>query len=306
MGAGPEGKPVSRNATRAVTPVGDPPGGNSTAPDAAPATGTDGAPHGTGGVSASVEPLPPAPNRPWTAGVEWRRVGPHRGEFRVVARDLDDREGITIAKSRPLRWPPTDHASVRALVEAAGALQRALLDVGWSLVGQGDAWYAMRFAWSPVAATQGAGTPPRPASRTQQRRAWPEGTERLWRCELAWHPGYIASRFIAVVHAPDEAGRGREIARSEAVRGLPTAEPDPDSDQQRAAVSRLAAALEAMGWERVARGRSWYPERFVWRREEEPPLRVDPIEEPAPGKAKRFAQRGDASEAPPQSAGDGE
>jgi hypothetical protein len=245
--------------------------------------------------------------------VEWRRVGANRGRFRVVARARPGHKGITIAQSRPLKWPPTEDASVQALVEAAGALEQALVDAGWSLIGRGESWFATRFAWSPVAATQEqtrsspTEAPPPPMRRSRQRPAWPEGTERLWRCELAWHPGYIASRFIAVVHAPNESGHGTEIARSEPLRGRPTAEPDPESNQQRAAVSRLAAALEAMGWERVARGRSWYPERFVWRRKEAPPLRVEPIEEErVPAKAKRFSHRRDASKVPPQSAAGGE
>ena len=42
-------------------------------------------------------------------------------------------------------------------------------------------------------------------------------------------------------------------------------------------VQSLSATLEAAGWEPVAQGADWFVERFVWRRDGDPPDPVDEI-----------------------------
>ena len=68
-----------------------------------------------------------------------------------IARADDDAGEVTIARSRPLDWPPTGPASLRALTDAVETLEAALLAAGWRPLPQGSAWYAKRFIGEPSA-----------------------------------------------------------------------------------------------------------------------------------------------------------
>jgi hypothetical protein len=100
-----------------------------------------------GGVAAAS---PPDHQRAWTAVIEWRETedGPR---FDVIARTNDDSGEVTIAHSRPVDWPPTGSACVRALTDTVEALEAALLAAGWRPLPQGSAWYAKRFIGGPSA-----------------------------------------------------------------------------------------------------------------------------------------------------------
>jgi hypothetical protein len=199
-----------------------------------------------------------------------------------VARDEDDGEAVTLAQSSPLQWPPDTADSVQALVDAAEALQRQLVAAGWSQVESGSAWYSMRFTWQPaqpgarIGGGPGDAAPPAAISsgRPGGSLPWPKETLGLWRCELTWDPGYLRARFTVVVHAPEETRPAQRIGESEPFWGLLPWDPDPEHPEHRAAADRLAAALEAAGWKRLPGGRSWYPERFVWRGQDPPPMRL--------------------------------
>jgi hypothetical protein len=110
--------------------------------------------------------------------------------------------------------------------------------------------------------------------------AWPEGTEELWRCEIKSDSAHRSSRFHAVVYQPGHR-RGHAIAASGALKWGFRSGPDPNLPAHRAEMDSLTSALEATGWEGAGRGASWYSERFVWRRDGEPPDLV----EPAPNEA---------------------
>jgi hypothetical protein len=195
---------------------------------------------------------PPTTRRGWTAETEWCPAG---GEacFRVVARATEGTAAAVVAESARFEWPPTG-AAVPALTAAAEELETRMVAAGWRPLPPGDAWYAKRYAWEPVASVPAA------AGRFERRAAWPENTERLWRCEVELDGGAGDARFRAVVRRPGS-GHGRTIGASTEVRGL-------------------AAALLDTGWEAAGTGANWYSERFVWRGEGTPPDRVAPISTP--------------------------
>jgi len=101
-------------------------------------------------VGGVVAASPPDRQRTWTAVIEWRDTedGPR---FYVIGRADGDVGEVTIAHSRPLDWPPTGPASVRALPDAVDTLEAALLAAGWRPLPQGGAWYAKRFIAEPSA-----------------------------------------------------------------------------------------------------------------------------------------------------------
>ena len=101
-------------------------------------------------VGGLVAASPPDRHRTWTAVIEWRDTedGPR---FSVIARAEDDAGEVTIARSRPLNWPPKGRASVRALTDAVETLEAALLAAGWRPLPRGSAWYAKRFIGEPSA-----------------------------------------------------------------------------------------------------------------------------------------------------------
>jgi hypothetical protein len=220
-------------------------------------------------------PRPPDPRRDWTAEIEWRHTD-WGSRFTVVARSTGGEEPVVLAQSAPLEWPPTTPKAVQALTDAAGDLEAALTAAGWRALEPGDAWYAKRFGWRPPAPAVQAVPEPAPPPRSGRftRPAWPEGTEELPRCEIEWHAGYVNSRFEAVVHRPNRR-RGRAVGASGAFKWLLMGEPDSASPEHRTELRGLASALEAAGWEPAGRGADWYAERFVWRREDEPPERVE-------------------------------
>ena len=224
---------------------------------------------------------PPDPERRWTAEIQWSRSG-EVARFCVIARDERDASEPVLARSEPFDWPPEGTAAVQALVAAADALSEALTIAGWTPLPRGDAWYAKRFEWAP--APTSAWAPPRPGptaapvkpARTPSNRfrpasEWPAGTEALWRCAIAWRPGYARSRFEVVMHDPAGDADDRAIAASPPFKWLFMADPDPSDATFREAALDLAAALESVGWERVGVGAQWYAAHFVWRGDEPPP-----------------------------------
>jgi hypothetical protein len=202
--------------------------------------------------SSQAVALPPTTRRGWTAETEWCPAG---GEacFRVVARATEGTATAVVAESARFEWPPAG-AAVPALTAAAEELETRAVAAGWRPLPPGDAWYAKRYAWEPVASMPAA------PGRFDRRAAWPENTERLWRCEVELDEGPGDARFRAVVRRPGSR-HGRTIGASTEVRGL-------------------AAALLDIGWEAAGTGTNWYSERFVWRGEGTPPDRVAPISTP--------------------------
>jgi hypothetical protein len=112
---------------------------------------------------------------------------------------------------------------------------------------------------------------------TEKRGAgWPPEARTLWRCEIRFDAGYSASRFTAMAQPPSGSeGRSRVVARSEPLRWLFMSPPDPKVPEHRGAALALARALRAAGWEVVGRGSGWYAERYVWRRDGEPPAHIE-------------------------------
>jgi hypothetical protein len=234
---------------------------------------------------------PPDPARSWTAEIRWRDSG-EESRFCVVAPDRQAGGATVIARSEPLDWPPADTNAVQALVNAADALTEALVSTGWKPLPPGTAWFEKRFEWVPVP-TSGGWAPPRPPRITQPKAPapvdrsgvpkrrfrsatqWPEGTERLWRCEIKWKPGYARSRFEVDKHDPVR-GNDRVMGRSAPFKWLWMADPDVSGVAFHQALRDLVTALESAGWERVGTGAAWYAVRFIWRADQPPPDRIEP------------------------------
>ena len=257
---------------------------------------------------------PPDPGRDWTAESRWQG-GDGASRFEIVATTDDGREAV-IATSEPIVWPPRVSADVQRLNDEIRRLERALLEAGWTSLPPGDAWYAKRFAWSAAAqagpgvaedrdggeptAAESESEPAAPAdsgdaesgakagasrkasmpfgaglARLGRRPIWPDGAEQLWRCEIEWEAGYKTSRFAAVARSPD--GRGeRRVAESQPFKWTQAYTPEPEGPLFRPVVRAMVAALEDAGWERVDPGAEWWEQRFLWRREGEPPQRIEP------------------------------
>jgi hypothetical protein len=232
-------------------------------------------------VAGVSRPVPPDPQRPWTAEVDWAGSGT-TARFTVLARSGEQDEATVVAQSAPLAWPPTTPSTFQALTDAVAELERALLYAGWTPLSPGSAWYAKRFAWKPAVVERPAPRvvdEPRSererSGRFLRRPAWAEGTDDLWRCEVRWDAGMVNSRFEVVVYEPGER-RGRTIGESATFKWLMMADPDPAAEEYRAELHDLTAALAAAGWERVERGAKWYSARFVWRRAGAPPDVLEP------------------------------
>jgi hypothetical protein len=236
---------------------------------------------------------PPDPQQSWTAEVEWDDA-----RFAVVARTEDGGSGVRLATSAPLQWPPADAKAVRDLTRAAERLEASLLAAGWTALAPGAAWYAKRFAWRGAPGRSGP-APAAPAAPSREpvlervaplprtdavptsgrfaRPAdWPDGSETLWRCEIKWHAGYANSRFDAVAHAPKRR-RGTSLGHSEVFKWLLKGDPDVENTAHVGQVRRLADRLVDAGWEPAGRGRHWYELRFLWRRENATPERLEPV-----------------------------
>jgi hypothetical protein len=214
--------------------------------------------------------------------VQWRETC-----FAVVARAGERGKAVALAESRPLQWPPSDPKSVRDISRAVERLEASLLAGGWTPLPPGGAWYAKRFAWAPAAPrNERQPAPPAgtaaPPGRFKRQKEWPAGTEQLWRCEIKWHAGYANSDFRAVAHGPKRL-RGITLGHSESFKWLLKGDPAAGDDRFVEQVRRLADRLTAAGWEPAGRGADWYELRFVWRREDAAPERLDP----APAEAGR-------------------
>ena len=104
----------------------------------------------------------------------------------------------------------------------------------------------------------------------RERRRWPAGADRLWRCELTWKSGVRRGRFQLIAHEP---GAGRHvIAESPWLAEPLLADADPRYEAARSAAHGLAAAAQAAGWRRIAPGPRWYSARFTWPGAGAPPL----------------------------------
>ncbi len=229
--------------------------------------------------------VPPDANQTWSAEIRW--VGTEsRAHFSVFARvESEEREQV-IAESPSLEWPPSSPPAVQALTAAVAELERSLLDAGWTPLPDGTEWYAKRFTrepapepvpWvrsqasqQPAAGSAGKNHEEERAARFLRRPLWPEGSERLWRCEIRWDAGIVNSRFSAIAFDPEER-LGHGVRDSATFKWLMMADPDPGAEAFRTELHRLVATLQAGGWEYVGRGPKWYSARFVWRREATPP-----------------------------------
>jgi hypothetical protein len=226
---------------------------------------------------ARAPSLPPDPERSWIAEIEWRAYG-DIARFAVVARDRPSSDGVVLASSAPLDWPPSAPEAVRAMSLAAGRLAARFIAAGWSPVPAGEAWYAKRFSWEPATA------------RTDRfRRAGVRAveTDQVWRCEIEWAAGFESPRFQAVMHAPGDP-QGRLIGASRAFGAAEVDGSQPGATTHRPEFQQLVSALEAAGWRRVGRGSAWYSERFTWPGEGLPPDQLEPLPaaaEPASSRA---------------------
>lgn len=212
--------------------------------------------------------LPPDPRLEWAAEIAWSS-GPASSRFQVISRHAAG-QPLILAESAPVQWPPSGPQSIRAMSQAAEALNAKLLEAGWRPLPAGSAWYAKRFAWDPPAQAAPGSSPPLVALQ----RDWPDEAEQLWRCEIEWAAGYARSRFRAVVHPPGKR-RGQVIGTSAAFSWTMKEPPDPRSPAQVGEVRRLTRALKAAGWEPVGRGPRWYSARCVWRGDAPPPEQLE-------------------------------
>jgi hypothetical protein len=231
--------------------------------------------------------VPPDPDAPWTAEIAWAQ-GEGRCRFYAVAAARDGGEPVPIVRSSWMGWPPDEHTPVTALADAVAALERELVAAGWTALEPGSAWYAKRFAWTPVAEPElPVISLPEPPPQMEIERSptprrfvrateWPEGSEDGWRCEIRWSAGYVSSRFQAVALPPGQR-KGRPVGESAPFKWLLMSDPDPRTREHDAAVTGLEDALLEAGWERAGRGQEWYSERFVWPGSGEPPERVEPV-----------------------------
>jgi hypothetical protein len=129
--------------------------------------------------------LPPVTRQAWTAEVQWQQTGAGSC-FCVIARSAPGAGTAVVAKSEPVEWPPASAATVQRVTAAARELETSLVAAGWRPLPPGDAWYAKRFAWQPVASTPDAqpgrsiedrAAPPAPGrfdrGRARPERPWP-------------------------------------------------------------------------------------------------------------------------------------
>jgi len=110
-----------------------------------------------------AEPAAPwPPERGWSCEITWR-AGPRAATFRAIATAPGEPPRLA-AESVRLQWPPLGSGGVNALVDAARAVRRGLIEAGWMSFGSGSEWYAERFVWA-----HGGPPPAAPRSRTEAR-----------------------------------------------------------------------------------------------------------------------------------------
>jgi hypothetical protein len=226
---------------------------------------------------------PPSPEASWTAEIAWENAE-GRARFTAIAHADEDGASTVVAASEWLDWPP-ERDGVRAMADSVAALAARLLDAGWTIDGAGTAWYARRFAWTPVreaplavSAAEADGLGAAAVGAHEWPAARPDGADAtsppaapeggrddvgaVWRCEIAWSPRAAFSRFVAIASRPGD-DRRRLIARSRPVHRV-FRKPDPSRAQDVEAVSELHAAMLAAGWRPAGHGAHWYSARLVW------------------------------------------
>jgi hypothetical protein len=119
------------------------PVGNAAEPSPSPVTAWLAATHGRPPAHA-----PPDPRRAWRAEIDWRQ-GDDGPRFGVLAVAEDTGEVAAVAESSPVPWPPKSPEAVEALSAAVRDLEAVAVEAGWTPRGEGETWYAKRFAWTP-------------------------------------------------------------------------------------------------------------------------------------------------------------
>jgi hypothetical protein len=116
---------------------------------------------------------------------------------------------------------------------------------------------------APAPATPPAAPAPEPQRpRRFARRPWPPEADRAWTCVIDWKPGYVRSRFRAMVAPPGEARR-EPFAQSRP-RWTFMDEPEPPTPDMVEVVRELVAELVDAGWVPIDRSGAWYAQRFLW------------------------------------------
>jgi hypothetical protein len=130
----------------------------------------------------------------------------------------------------------------------------------------GATWPAAPIA-APVRRARRAPAPTAAERRPAPLRPAPFPPETGWSCEISWNANFRRASFLATAAAPGQSPR--VIAESPKVSYPPLLPPAPHEDVL-AAARALVGVLRAAGWKPIARGDSWYAQRFVWDRERDP------------------------------------
>jgi len=159
----------------------------------------------------------------------------------------------------------------------------------------------LRASWATIVASQG---PVARARSVAQRASFtPATASSVWTCEIAWKPGHVRSRFQAVMTSPGDRTR-RVVAETKGVRWPPRDVRKPPTRELEAALGALVASVVAAGWKPVESGGPWSERRFVWRREGEPPIKLELSRSrpsPSPARSQRsWGSRGPRAAKPPR------
>jgi hypothetical protein len=99
-----------------------------------------------------------APEPGWTCEIGWR-ASLRGAAFLAVATSAEEPDRV-LARSAKVDSPPLlPPDPVPELVAALDALERSLLEAGWTASGCGPSWYARRFSWSHPGAPEPLGAP---------------------------------------------------------------------------------------------------------------------------------------------------
>jgi hypothetical protein len=223
------------------------------------------APEPIRGAQRTPKARPPDPARKWTAEIAWRESD-GESRFVVAARPGRGAKAVVLT-SDPVPWPPAGPDDVASLQRVVSGLEAALLSAGWTALEPGDAWYARRFAWAPVARPA---PPPRPApasprtspaARELPRRFGQASASGPWRCEIEWH--FLATGWGFRAYAIQPPSRSRLVVAESASH---FARVDRDTPDARAALDGVVRALAKSGWELSESGTP-----TVWTGEGNPP-----------------------------------